>query len=77
MNDSDLASIIQKIKNKKTDYAPLLPPQKGNKKVLVLDLDETLIHTTFTKPIKYDFESEVLSSLPRFSSTAKTRKFTQ
>lgn len=55
MNDSDLSSIIQKIKSKKTDYAPLLPPQKGSKKVLVLDLDETLIHTTFTKPTKYDF----------------------
>ena len=55
MNDSDLTSIIQKIKSKKTDYTPLLPPQKGNKKVLVLDLDETLIHTTFTKPTKYDF----------------------
>jgi TFIIF-interacting CTD phosphatase-like protein len=55
MNDSDLNSIIQKIKNKKTDYAPLLPPQKTHKKVLILDLDETLIHTTFTKPLKYDF----------------------
>ncbi len=37
------------------DYAALLPPPKGNKKVLVLDLDETLIHTTFIKPTKYDF----------------------
>lgn len=54
-NDTDLASIIQKIRNKKEEHASLLPPQKTHKKVLVLDLDETLIHTTFTKPPKYDF----------------------
>lgn len=34
----------------------MLPPQKEQKKVLVLDLDETLVHTTFSKPIKYDYE---------------------
>ena len=28
--------------------------------MLVLDLDETLIHTSFNKPPKFDFESEVL-----------------
>lgn len=27
--------------------------------MLVLDLDETLIHTTFNKPEKYDFETEI------------------
>jgi TFIIF-interacting CTD phosphatase-like protein len=55
MSDTDLSSIIQKIKSKKKDYSPLLPPQKTHKKVLVLDLDETLIHTTFTKPVEFDF----------------------
>lgn len=48
------------MKNKKYNYNPLLPSQKQPKKSLVLDLDETLIHTTFNKPAKYDFESEVL-----------------
>jgi|JI9StandDraft_1071089.scaffolds.fasta_scaffold1863898_1 TFIIF-interacting CTD phosphatase-like protein len=47
------------MKNKKYNYNPLLPAQKQPKKSLVLDLDETLIHTTFNKPAKYDFESEV------------------
>lgn len=27
--------------------------------MLVLDLDETLIHTTFNKPSNYDFETEI------------------
>ena len=29
-------------------------------KTIFLDLDETLIHTTFTKPAVYDYESEVI-----------------
>jgi TFIIF-interacting CTD phosphatase-like protein len=53
--DSDIADLIEKIKNKKCNYSPLLPAQKQAKKSLVLDLDETLIHTTFNKPPKYDF----------------------
>ncbi|KAJ5066294.1 ctd small phosphatase-like protein [Anaeramoeba ignava] len=28
------------------------------KKILVLDLDETLVHSSFTKPTKYDFQFE-------------------
>ncbi len=28
---------------------PVIPPQKEKKKVLILDLDETLIYSTFNK----------------------------
>lgn len=59
INDSDFVEVIAKIKRKK-HYTAVLPPQREPKKVLVLDLDETLIHTTFSKPAKYDFESEVV-----------------
>lgn len=38
----------------------MLPPQKEPKKVLVLDLDETLIHTTLNRPYKFDFESDIV-----------------
>lgn len=59
MNDKDFESLINKIKRKSYKSRPLLPPQKINKKVLILDLDETLIYTTFKRPERYDFEVEV------------------
>ena len=37
---------------------PILPPQSANhegKKTLVLDLDETLVHSTFQTPSQFDF----------------------
>jgi Dullard-like phosphatase family protein len=52
--------VIAQIRNKKSVYASALPEQREKRRVLVLDLDETLIHTSFNRPAKYDFESEVL-----------------
>lgn len=52
--------MIAQIRNKKSVYGSVLPEQKEKKRVLVLDLDETLIHTSFTKPAKFDFDLDVL-----------------
>lgn len=44
------------MKRKKTKAQPLLPPPlSSSTKTLVLDLDETLIHSSFKKPKHYDF----------------------
>lgn len=45
-----MSYMIDKIKNKKDGYQIVLPPLKEPKKTLVLDLDETLVFTTFKKP---------------------------
>lgn len=50
VNDADFADVISQIRSKKSHYPSVLPPQRHPQKVLVLDLDETLIHTSFTKP---------------------------
>lgn len=60
VNDSDFTTAISRLKSKKSYYASVLPAQKQKKKILVLDMDQTLIHTTFTKPPAYDYESEVI-----------------
>lgn len=60
VNDSDFTTAISRLKSKKSYYASVLPAQKQKKKVLVLDVDQTLIHTSFTKPPAYDYESEVI-----------------
>ena len=60
VNDSDFTTAISRLKSKKSYYASVLPAQKQKKKVLVLDMDQTLIHTSFTKPPAYDYESEVI-----------------
>ena len=65
VSDSEFSNVISEIRSKKAYYAPVLPQQKRERKVLVLDLDETLIHTSFTKPGKYDYESEVEVGLCR------------
>jgi TFIIF-interacting CTD phosphatase-like protein len=54
-NDENFTEIINKIKKKKISSSFVLPAQKEPKKTLILDLDETLIHSTFNKPVKYDF----------------------
>ena len=59
MSQRNLIMAIQRIKNSKTNNTPVLVPQKTPKKVLVLDLDETLVFTTYSKPQKYDYETEV------------------
>ena len=56
VTEDDFTDIIYKIKNKKNKPESVIPPQTELKKVLVLDLDETLIHTTFTRPEKFDYE---------------------
>jgi len=50
VGDSDFTEVVAKLRSKKSYYVPVLPHQKEKRKVLVLDLDETLIHTSFTKP---------------------------
>lgn len=57
LNDADLNSLIAKIKANKKQVGSVLPAQKEHKKVLVLDLDQTLINTTFNKPHQFDYES--------------------
>lgn len=59
LSQRSLIIAIQKIKNDKNTKGPLLCPQQSPKKVLVLDLDETLVFTTYTKPHKYDYETDV------------------
>ena len=54
-NDPGFINLIASIKNKKKQYNSVLPAQKEKRKVLVLDLDETLIHTTFSRPEQFDF----------------------
>lgn len=46
MSQRNLITAIQKIKNEKNTKPPLLSPQTTPKKILVLDLDETLVFTT-------------------------------
>jgi TFIIF-interacting CTD phosphatase-like protein len=60
IDDQDLPKTIAKIISNKQHCRIVLPPQKQNRKVLVLDLDETLVFSSFNKPNKYDCESEVL-----------------
>ena len=60
IDSKDLLGAVAQIKDNKHKMPILLPPQKEKRKVLVLDLDETLIHTTFNPPPKFDFESEVM-----------------
>jgi len=44
------------LKRRRTKVQPLLPPPSSpSTKTLVLDLDETLIHSSFKKPKHYDF----------------------
>lgn len=51
---------MEKIKRKKAKVDTLLPPSNKPKlKTLVLDLDETLIFTSFKKRKRYDFSVEV------------------
>jgi TFIIF-interacting CTD phosphatase-like protein len=51
---------VEKIKKRKTKIETLLPLNTGPKtKTLVLDLDETLIFTSFKKKKRYDFSLEV------------------
>ena len=57
INDSEFGAVVSRIKKKKSYFSVVLPPQKEKKKVLVLDLDETLIHSSFTKPSNFDYES--------------------
>lgn len=60
VNETQFTELVEKIRSKKNQVNVVLPPQKEQKRVLVLDLDETLIHTTFVKPEKYDFETEIV-----------------
>jgi TFIIF-interacting CTD phosphatase-like protein len=57
INNKDFESLIDKIKAKTYKFKTVLPPQKIPKKVLVLDLDETLVSSTFNKPPRFDFEA--------------------
>lgn len=44
------------------DGGPLLPPQQGKyrrRKTLVLDLDETLVHSSIVPPARFDFSFRV------------------
>lgn len=55
---------IQKsnIPSDNNSYLNLLTPQVvkvKNKKILVLDLDETLVHSTFQKPLYYDIHLQI------------------
>lgn len=59
VNETQFTELVEKIRSKKNQVSVVLPPQKQQKRILVLDLDETLIHTTFVKPEKYDFETEI------------------
>ena len=56
IEEKDFTKVVDKINKNIKINKTLLPPQQYKKKVLVLDLDETLIHTTFNKPDIYDFE---------------------
>jgi TFIIF-interacting CTD phosphatase-like protein len=47
------------IKAKSHKLNKVLPVQDFHKKVLVLDLDETLIHTSYTVPPRHDLEVDV------------------
>ena len=60
---NEVAKMISRLQKNKNHYKSVLPPQKESKKVLVLDLDETLIYTTFTKTENYDFQTEVTNFL--------------
>ena len=46
---------MRKKKSKKISLLPELENEKDNMKTLVLDLEETLIFSTFKKPPMYDF----------------------
>ena len=51
---------MAKIKKRKSKIEPLLPPSSNPRlKTLVLDLDETLIFTSFKRRKNYDFSAEV------------------
>lgn len=51
---------VEKIKRRKLKIETLLPMNNKPKlKTLVLDLDETLIYTTFKKRKSYDFSLEI------------------
>lgn len=62
VNETDLTREIEKIKKRKLKASAMIPPQQQARKTLVLDLDETLVHTTFKKPKRYDFTSELLTN---------------
>ena len=51
-----MSHLLDRLRNKKGGYPIVLPPLKEKKKTLVLDLDETLIHTSFRKVDQFDFE---------------------
>jgi TFIIF-interacting CTD phosphatase-like protein len=50
-----MSYIIERLKRKKVNTETVLPPQEDQKKTLVLDLDETLIHTSFREGVYHDF----------------------
>ena len=64
---SEISSIVQKVKNKmrmspppkRWDNSPRYVKSTSDKRLLVLDLDETLIHSSFIPPKEYDFEIEI------------------
>jgi TFIIF-interacting CTD phosphatase-like protein len=60
--DADMIKEIRLIKQRY--YSPVLPLQTGEpRKTLVLDLDETLVHSSFTATDSYDFKIKVRSPL--------------
>jgi hypothetical protein len=60
INESEITKEVEKLKRKKNKVDPLLPPPLCPKtKTLVLDLDETLIHSSFKKTKNYDFTVQI------------------
>lgn len=60
INESEMTKEVEKIKKRKSKIQPLIPPNTNHKvKTLVLDLDETLIHTSFKKTKNYDFTLQI------------------
>lgn len=60
VNESEMTKEVQRIKNYKTKYISVLPePKQKDSKTLVIDLDQTLIHTSFKKTKYYDYLIEV------------------
>ena len=47
------------MRKRKSKKISLLPELENEMKTLVLDLEETLIFSTFKKPTKYDFSIEI------------------
>ena len=65
ITNTDILRAVAQINQDRFEVPIFLPPQKIIRKVLVLDLDDTLIHSTLKRPHNFDFESKVMLFLFR------------